>query len=222
MVEDDRLLAEASLDHRLGKRDQLLQLARTILLNFGLGVDDLSRIAFSEGPGSFTGLRVGMAAALGLAAGGGIGVVAVGSLEVLAYPWRLLEETIVVARGLRRSLVHLAAFTWDGLRFHERVSPCSSPIEEVADRITTGCPGRLIFTGDAVDSLADAISERFGDRARWVTGDPARAAHVAFLATDPLRPTWTGTELEGKTPRYLRDADARKPEDRTESERGHR
>lgn len=206
-----RLLGETALDSRRSRTEMLLESARRLLNDLGLTPGELDRIAYDEGPGSFTGLRVGMAAAIGLAAGAGCPVVAVPSLEVLAYPARLHGLPVAVLSGFRRGQVYAAAYAWDGVRLAPLLAPASLPLEDALGRFATPSGEPLLFVGDAIDSLAEPIRHRLGARAVIGPVEPARAAHLAALAADPGRTEATGRSLEGRTPRYLRDADARKP-----------
>ncbi len=215
LVDGDRLLGEIALDTRTTRTEHLLVAARRLLDDLGLGIGDLDRVAISEGPGSFTGLRIGMASALGLALGSHLPVVPVGSLEVLAYPWRLLGGIVVPVSGLRRGQLFFAGYEWTGTRFHPAIEPVCAPIDAMFERCGSLQAERFLFVGDALDSLAGSILSRLGGRALPVSADPPRASSLARLGQDPDRPVWTGNELEGRTPRYLRDADARKPGPRT-------
>ncbi|MFB3906828.1 MAG: tRNA (adenosine(37)-N6)-threonylcarbamoyltransferase complex dimerization subunit type 1 TsaB [Candidatus Eisenbacteria bacterium] len=211
------LLGEVEVDARRARTERLLEDARRLLDELSLGIERVAFVAFSEGPGSFTGLRVGMAAALALAAAREIPAVPVPTLETIAFPWRLWPGPLVVVSGHRRGQVYGALYRWTmDDRFHAEIEPVSRPDQEFLDacagRAAGGGTGeRLLFVGDALDSLADSIQRSFGDRARLGGTEPPRAAHVARLALDPARPRWTKTELEGRNPLYLRDADARRP-----------
>jgi tRNA threonylcarbamoyladenosine biosynthesis protein TsaB len=219
ILEDGKTLAEAAFDTRTSRSEMLLAEARRLLEEEGLAVGDLTFIAYSAGPGSFTGLRVGMASALGLAAGAGLPVVEVPTLEVLAFPWRGLGETIVCLSGRRRGQLYFAAYRWSGERF-DILAPPSAIREESLPERTRELPGeRLLFVGDALDSLPPAIGALCGERAVVLPSASPRAAHVAQLARDPLRPRWTGKEIEGRSPIYLREADARRPEQPGPSQR---
>jgi tRNA threonylcarbamoyladenosine biosynthesis protein TsaB len=214
VVEGDHLLAEAALDARRARTEQLLLLAQRVIEDLGMTIGDLDRIALSVGPGSFTGLRVGMAAALGLAIGSDLEVVPVGSLEVLAYPWRSMGGVVIPVSGLRRGHLYFAGLRWDGRRFDPLLEPVSAPLETLFERCDSLSVERLLFVGDALDSLAGMIPSRLGERAWLASSDPPRASSLAFLSRDPDRERWAGTDLEDRAPRYLRDADARKPRPR--------
>jgi tRNA threonylcarbamoyladenosine biosynthesis protein TsaB len=214
LEENGRLLGESAVASARARSELLLDLARRLLDDLGLTPSDCDRIACSDGPGSFTGLRVGMAAAIGLALGASIPLVAVPTLEVHAWPWRGLGEPIVVLSGRRRGQVYSACFQWNGERFEPLLAPASRPEEEVVSSLPAIPGRRLLLAGDAIDSLAEPIRAVLGERAVPVFGGPARAASVACLAADPARSEWSGAQLEGLTPRYLREADARKPRPR--------
>jgi len=92
--------------------------------------------------------------------------------------------------------------------------PTSGPVERLLDAVARSDGDRFLFVGDALDSLGNTIRDQLGVRAVCVGSGEPRAADVAALAADPLRVIWAGRELEGKTPEYLRGADARKPRQR--------
>lgn len=206
-----RLIGEAAIDSRITRTETLLESVRRLLEDLRLTPEDLALIAYDEGPGSFTGLRVGMAAALGLAAGASRPVVAVPSLEVLAYPVRLHGVPVAVVSGCRRGQIYAAVYRWEDGSLRAAMDPCSAPIEEALARIAGASGERLLFVGDALDSLAEAIRNLLGHRGLLGPVEPARAAHLAALAAAPGRSVGAGRSLEGRTPLYLRDADARKP-----------
>ena len=211
VASDGLLLAETAIDVRRARTETLLDLIRRMLLDLDLGVSDLDRIAYSEGPGSFTGLRVGLAAALGLATGGDLPLVAVGTLEALAYPVRWFDGTVVAASGIRRGRLYLGAFRWDGRRFEPVIPTAGRSLAEGWEDLSRLAGERFLFLGDAIDSLRSEIEARFGRRGLCAPAAAPRAADVAALAGDPLRPERRGREREGRTPSYHREVDARKP-----------
>ena len=94
LVDDDRLLAEASYDAQGSRGRQLLPTVDHVLRKAGVAATDLGAVAVSIGPGSFTGLRVGLATAKGLALGTGAAVVGVSTMEALATAY---EPTMEIA-----------------------------------------------------------------------------------------------------------------------------
>ncbi len=80
----ERLLAEGYCDEGRARGEQLADLVETVLDRAGVAPDELSAIAVVTGPGSYTGLRIGLALARGLAMPGDVPVVPFGALELLA------------------------------------------------------------------------------------------------------------------------------------------
>jgi tRNA threonylcarbamoyladenosine biosynthesis protein TsaB len=78
-------------EERPGHATRLLPLADRLLVGAGLGWGDIERIAVGVGPGTFTGLRIGVASARGLAQSLGVGLVGVSSLRALAYAMGSIE-----------------------------------------------------------------------------------------------------------------------------------
>lgn len=87
VVDGDRTAAWASEPMERGHQERLAPLAREVMARSGLSFADLDRIAVTLGPGSFTGLRVGLAFAKGLGLALGRPVIGLGCLEVLAAPF---------------------------------------------------------------------------------------------------------------------------------------
>lgn len=87
VLDGDRVAASACEPMERGHQERLAPLAREVMAQAGLAFTDLDRIAVTLGPGSFTGLRVGLAFAKGLGLALGRPVIGLGCLEVLAAPY---------------------------------------------------------------------------------------------------------------------------------------
>src|SRR5437899_6443151 len=92
LLDDDRLLAEASYDAKGSRGGLLLPTVDHVLRKAGVATKDLDAVAVSIGPGSFTGLRVGLATAKGLALGSGTAGGGVSTLEALAAGYEPAAE----------------------------------------------------------------------------------------------------------------------------------
>jgi tRNA threonylcarbamoyladenosine biosynthesis protein TsaB len=138
-----RAYDQPAAGERPGHTSQSLTLANELLAQAGIGWDALERIAVGVGPGTFTGLRVGIATARGLAQSLGIGVVGVSSLRVLAEA--ALREpdsqlrTVLAAIDARRGEAFAAAYDAQG----ELTPPRALPPEDLA-----AIPGSLERTRD--------------------------------------------------------------------------
>ena len=241
LVRDGRLLAEVAADTRASTQELLLSQVAGLLASHGLQVRDLTRIGISLGPGSFTGLRVGLAAARALAWGAEVPLVGVPTHQALAAPFQGLQDVVVLLTGLRRGLVCLEAGRWDSGRWRPLREVRAVSVEEALDTVRelaailedgevgSGAPPvraidptqkdaarpRLLFLGEAVASLQARDAEPF--RSGIVVEDPLllarRPAAVAWRASLRDAPASTAAQGDAElTPLYVRGADAVKPQ----------
>lgn len=127
-------------------------IAREAVSEAGIAFDDLTRIGVTVGPGSFTGLRVGLAFAKGLATALSIPCVGVNTLESLAFGTKGFVAAILDAR---MSQVYIQVFA-DGVSL---MAPDALEIGEAAARLAelySGGPATLVGSGAPL--LADALS----------------------------------------------------------------
>ncbi|MHB9025811.1 MAG: tRNA (adenosine(37)-N6)-threonylcarbamoyltransferase complex dimerization subunit type 1 TsaB [Armatimonadota bacterium] len=111
VVRDGDVLAEAAFPSRHTLVQRLVPRVEWLLGECGLARGDIEAIAISRGPGSFTGVRIGMTAAKTLALWGHIPLVGVSTLEALAYPFRALSGGLLVPLiNARRQQAYLALF----------------------------------------------------------------------------------------------------------------
>ena len=93
--------------------EKLFEIIQFLFNTANLGPDEISSIAVSGGPGSFTGLRIGMSAAKGIAAGVGVPIIIVPTFEALAYQLSFeLEEgfSFIIANKVNKDEVYYAKF----------------------------------------------------------------------------------------------------------------
>lgn len=111
VVEDGVIRAEFTVGTRLRHSETLLPMVRDMLAMSGLMPDDMDAIAVSRGPGSFTGLRIGIALAKGMALSLNIPLIAVGTLEAMGRPTSLISDRVVCpCMDLRHDEAYMAAY----------------------------------------------------------------------------------------------------------------
>ena len=204
-----RLLAEQSHYPRRSHSRRLLGMVADMLKGCAVTWDDIDAVAVSRGPGSFTGLRIGMAAAKGIAFASGKPLVTVPTLDILAAQLPALHEPVLALLDARKNQVY-AAFYNTGLQDETgmpmRLGPyqvCS--VASLLDQITepTICVG---------PSMADllAASGQILPQQVLVRMAPAilalpRAAVLGFCAHDLLS---HGAGQTDSTPLYVRASEA--------------
>ena len=115
ITENGKALASAYQDTGLTHSRTLMPLAESLLRNVGLSARDMDAFAVAAGPGSFTGIRIGVAAAKGLAFGAERPAVGVSTLAAIARNVAVFDGLVVAAMDARREQIYEAAFrTNDG------------------------------------------------------------------------------------------------------------
>ena len=157
LCEDETLIAQAFQNTGLTHSQTLLPLAEDLLKNCGLTMADMDLIAVAEGPGSFTGLRIGVAAAKGLAWGGELPCAGCSTLESMAWNLSGFEGEVCVAMDARRKQVYNARFRVDGAQPHRLTPDRAISLEDlIAELQGTEIP--QIIVGDGAKLCYDALT----------------------------------------------------------------
>jgi tRNA threonylcarbamoyladenosine biosynthesis protein TsaB len=164
----------------------------------------LSAIYLAIGPGGFSALRVGMSTAIAMATARKIDLVAIGTLEVEAFPYLRLGSEVRAIIGAGRGRLYLGVFPAGG-----PASPASKgDIGLVShDEFFDNLAADAIYCGEAATELAGAIRERLGPTARVVEAPPPtrRAGTLALLGSEKLQAGDCG-DPRSLEPIYLRSA----------------
>ncbi|HEY0180000.1 MAG TPA: tRNA (adenosine(37)-N6)-threonylcarbamoyltransferase complex dimerization subunit type 1 TsaB [Dokdonella sp.] len=202
LTRDGRLLARAELAPRR-HAELLLPMCEALLDEAGLGRRDLDAVAVGRGPGAFTGVRLGVAAAQGIALALAIPVVPVSSLAALALqtPATGAAATLAVVDA-RMGEVYAGAFarTHDGL-----VEPLGAETVGCADALQLPPAPTWNVIGSGWASDRAALSARLPAPPVWADAERyPLAADVARLAA-PIARAGRGVDPERALPVYLRD-----------------
>ena len=123
-IRDGRLVAEVTLAGNETHSRRLMLTTRWLMQRLGVGWSDLDLLAVSLGPGSFTGLRIGIATAKGLAFALGLPLFGVSTLDALAshvFPGK--GDLVCPLLDARKSQVYMACYQYGGPGEIERISP---------------------------------------------------------------------------------------------------
>jgi tRNA threonylcarbamoyladenosine biosynthesis protein TsaB len=193
------IVASETLPMVRGHAEALMPLLARVMKQSGVAFRDLDRIAVTIGPGSFTGVRVGLAAARGFGVATNVPVVGVSTLSVYAAPYLAgnnSKTSVVAAIDARHRHVFLQVFGPGGQTL---VSPRLAPLSE-AIRAASSAPACLV--GSAARAVADGLPKNV----------PAPRAIDALEAPDIV---WvaqigavTAPPQSAPNPQYLRAPDA--------------
>ena len=155
VFEDGQVLASAWQSAGLTHSRTLLPMVEDMLRNSGCALRDVDGIAVAAGPGSFTGLRIGVASAKGLAWGAEKPCVPVSTLEAMAWPLAHLEGVTVCAMDARRQQIYNAVFRAKGGVLERLRSDRAVSLEELGG-IATALEPELY---DAMPSYVRVLKE---------------------------------------------------------------
>ena len=157
VTENGAVLASAYQNRGLTHSVTLMPLIDGMLRTAGLSLDDIGLIAAANGPGSFTGLRIGVSAAKGLAWAKELPCCGVSTLEAMAQNGRLFTGTVVCAMDARRQQIYHALFRGENGRVLRVTQDCAVSLEELAS-LLRDMPEEKLVVGDGAALCADYLS----------------------------------------------------------------
>ena len=204
VVKDGSVLAEFTETVGRGHTEKLLGAVEDVLSRSAVGLGDLDAVGVSIGPGRFSGLRVGLATAKGLAVASGIPVAPVETLAALAESARPHSGLVCPMLDARRGEVYGALFRLGEAR--ERVLPDSAVgPAAMLESVRSAAGGEtVLFLGSGASICRDDIASAFGGSAVFPANDvsaPAPAAMAAIIGEGGLPDPAEAATLE---PVYLR------------------
>lgn len=155
--QDGRLLYECYLDAGCTHSETLLCLCQNALDALRLSPAQVDVFAAAAGPGSFTGLRIGLAAVKGMAFANDTPCAAVSTLEALAYA-APAEGTLLCALDARRGEVYWAAFSAQGGAI-QRLCPDSAAPAEALRPFVLRAQGPVLLLGDGAAPVQNALGD---------------------------------------------------------------
>jgi tRNA threonylcarbamoyladenosine biosynthesis protein TsaB len=204
LLDGDRLLGEITLNIAITHSERLMSAVDRLLADCGLAPADLDGLAVSVGPGSFTGLRVGLATVKALAMALDLPVAAVPTLDALAARLPFADAPVCPILDARKGEVYLSLYRWREGGMAREWDYLALPPELAAARLDAP----VILLGDGIEACRPWLS-RLGAGVRMAP--PAQrlpsAAAVAGLGRAALA-AGAGVGAESLAPLYLRPSEA--------------
>ncbi len=206
VLEDETILAEILVTSAQTHAKRLMSAIDSVLQMAGSGLSELNGFAVTCGPGSFTGLRIGISTVKGLALATGKPVTPVSTLDALAHQFPLFPDLICPLVDARKGEVYTALYKCG----HDM------ELEKVADDCATGprqwlmqIQGVCLFVGDGATLYKDLVRETVGKKALFAPAhlNTVRAAVVAYIGIKQIR---RGEVVDAALlfPYYIRKSDA--------------
>jgi tRNA threonylcarbamoyladenosine biosynthesis protein TsaB len=206
LIRDERLLSEYILNISITHSERLLGAIDLVLKNACCAIGDLDGFAVSLGPGSFTGVRIGVSTVKGLAYATQKPVVGVSALDVLASQVSPTPYLICPIIDARKAEVYAAFYRYDDKDILKRISPYNAiGPEELIKRIEE----RTIFIGDGVKTYESLLRNCLPTIATFPPA-PLHVPHGSTVAKLGLELLREGNYLDPATfvPLYIRPSEA--------------
>jgi len=206
LIEGERILCEYSLEGKASHSERVLKTIDRVLEDSGVFIGDIDGFTISVGPGSFTGLRIGVSAVKGLAFATGKPVAGVSTLDALAQNVRYSPYLICPLLDARKNEVYTALYRNDGKDGLTKLAPemVIKPAD-LLERINE----KALFLGNGVCPYGDLIRRKLKGMAH-IAPAPFNFVHGSVVAQLGRQNLEKGKylDLEGFTPQYLRKSDA--------------
>jgi len=206
LVADGAVRHEIELPAGLQPSAGYLSAVDRLLSHTGIGPGRIGHVAISAGPGSFTGLRVGMAAAKGFCFGWEVPIVPVPTLHALATRFPREGTTVCPVLDARKKEVYAGFYRWSGGVCLRTAPDAAIPPEVLPDHLPEGT---VLFCGDGIHPYRSLIRDRIGPRALFPSPGEEfpRAAAVGLLAERMLA-GGAAEDPRAVVPAYLRPSEA--------------
>ena len=158
VIEDNKLICEYTINTKKTHSQKLMPMIENMLGLSDLNVREIDAIAVCEGPGSFTGLRIGMATAKAIAHVNDIPVIGVNSLEALAANMNLCDKKICSILDAQRNQVYTGRYQYEGTKLVEIKEIGIQQIDELLEELAQSGE-QWILVGEAVYKYEDKIRE---------------------------------------------------------------
>ena len=162
LTENGKLLGESYQNTGLTHSQTLMVMAEDMLKQCGKTVDDVTAVAVAEGPGSFTGVRIGVAAAKGFAWGKQIPCYGISTLEAMAESLGIYEGYVCPVMDARRSQVYNALFYVNHGTIQRLQEDRAIALSDLAEELKT-LEGPIYLVGDGSDLTYKTLSSEINN-----------------------------------------------------------
>jgi len=205
IIDDHSLLAELTVNHGQTHAKFLMGVIHSLFESIHLSLRDIDGFAVTVGPGSFTGLRIGLSSIKGLCMATGKPVIGVSTLDVLVYPFAFTSKCICPMIDARKGQVYTARYRYINGDLIEEASARSLKPNHAIDTINEPC----IFVGDGAELYKDVIKHHVGNLANFAPSyqNIINASVVAQLSLSRFLNNDTD-DVRHLIPLYIRQSEA--------------
>jgi len=208
LIEDENILIEYTINGLKKKHSSILVPAiKNLLKTIGLKIEEINGIAVSMGPGSFTGLRIGLCVAKGLCYARSLPLLGIPTLDAMAFPLKEIPYLICPVLESKKDEIYDVVFR-GGVSLHRVMDYKCEDIQSLLARLSP-LKEKIIFSGDGIKKYRDIIKEKIGKDALFIDLhlNLPMATSIAFLGLSKLK-KGEEDDISTLSPFYLRKSEA--------------
>jgi len=213
VMDESSLLGEYIINDNMTHSVKLMPSVASLMDNLGLKPKDIDIYAAAVGPGSFTGLRIGIASIKAMAHAHKKKTIAIPTMDALAFNIPFADGIIVPMLDARRDRVYCGIYKWVDSKFIVEMEQDVLNIKDLIDLLKKR-DEKIIINGDVKEKYEDMLKEELGERVIFSTkaGQMPRASSVAELALIKFNNN-ESIDYKDLLPEYLRKSQAERQYD---------
>ena len=207
VLEDDKLICEYTINTKKTHSQKLMPMIENMLKLSDLDIKEIDAIAICVGPGSFTGLRIGMATAKAMAHVNNIPLIGVNSLEILGANMDLCNRNICSILDAQRNQVYMNKYILKDDKITELEEISIKPIDELLEEISSSNED-WVLVGEAVYKYKEKIEEISNITRPSPANNITKASTLCFVARDKMLANDQVYNCYNINPMYIRKSQA--------------
>ena len=207
VLEDDKLICEYTINTKKTHSQKLMPMIENILKLSDLDIKEIDAIAICVGPGSFTGLRIGMATAKAMAHVNNIPLIGVNSLEILGANMDLCNRNICSILDAQRNQVYMNKYILKDDKITELEEISIKPIDELLEEISSSNED-WVLVGEAVYKYEEEKEEISNIAIPSPANNITKASTLCFVARDKMLANDQVYNCYNINPMYIRKSQA--------------
>ena len=207
VLEDDKLICEYTINTKKTHSQKLMPMIENMLKLSDLDIKEIDAIAICVGPGSFTGLRIGMATAKAMAHVNNIPLIGVNSLEILGANMDLCNRNICSILDAQRNQVYMNKYILKDDKITELEEISIKPIDELLEKISSSNED-WVLVGEAVYKYKEKIEEISNITIPLPANNITKASTLCFVARDKMLANDQVYNCYNINPMYIRKSQA--------------
>lgn len=160
------IIGQMTLNTPRTHSQKLMPLIESLFNELGVTIKDIDVIGVTTGPGSFTGIRIGLSVAKALAHPRDIPIVSLTTLQSLAYNMSMNSNNLLAIVKANRSSVYAGGYSWNGLSFANNMTEGNYALAELLDLVDVTYEDFTVV-GQLDDDMKGQFISRFGDRVQF-------------------------------------------------------